>query len=139
MRASKPPCDTTIAKRIDELRIAGGHSVRGLSLDAGLGPDTVRMILNGKSKSPSADAASKIAKTLGTTVAYLTGETDDPRPGATMAATSPPPPSTPHSVGNVLEFSALPDGDVILTFSRKLPLTTAISILQLVHEKARPE
>lgn len=69
--------DQTI-ERIAQLIEARGTNPSALSLELGMGRQYVRDILAGKSKSPSLEGVTRIAKALGCSVAYLAGEIDDP-------------------------------------------------------------
>lgn len=51
-------------------------SARKVSLDSGFGPDLVRDVMRGRATSPRAEALTRIAQILRTSVGYLTGETD---------------------------------------------------------------
>jgi transcriptional regulator with XRE-family HTH domain len=53
-------------------------SARSASLRAGLGPDAIRSILNGSSKSPRADTLSALAGALRCDVNYLLGNVEEP-------------------------------------------------------------
>lgn len=64
-----PP--STLASRIAERLAATGKTARGASLEAGLGPDAVRTILDGRSKSPRAENLGALAKVLGCDLARL--------------------------------------------------------------------
>lgn len=65
---------STLANKINERLKATGLSKRAASLKAGLGPDIIRDILRGQSKSPSVDTIKKLSEVLGTTAAYLMSE-----------------------------------------------------------------
>lgn len=64
-----------IASRIKAL----GRNPRAVSIEAGLSPDALRMILNGRSKAPKADTLSSVAKVLDCDLDYLLGTTSSPR------------------------------------------------------------
>lgn len=51
-----------------------GRSVRGLAIDAGLLPDTVRNILRGLSRKPNQDSLEALSRVLGIEVPILLGE-----------------------------------------------------------------
>jgi len=56
-----------------------GRNPRAVSLEAGLSPDALRMILNGRSKAPKADTLAAVAKVLDCDLDYLLGTTNNPR------------------------------------------------------------
>lgn len=63
-----------VAARLAELR----RSPRDVSLKAGLGPDAIRTILTGRSRSPRADTLAALADELQCDVGYLIGTIDTP-------------------------------------------------------------
>jgi hypothetical protein len=77
--------------RLQKLLDAREISARALSRMAGLGDTYVNDVLTGKNSSPSIPAVRTIAKSLGTCVAYLVGETDDRDRAATPPAVAPIP------------------------------------------------
>jgi len=70
-----------LKSRLKMLVAASGKSVRELSMAATGKPDAIRDILRDKVKNPRSDTISNLAKALGTTAAYLTGETKNEQPG----------------------------------------------------------
>lgn len=62
-----------LAERIQERLAATGKTARGASLEAGLGPDAIRIILDGRSVSPRLATITKLADALECDVAYLAG------------------------------------------------------------------
>jgi transcriptional regulator with XRE-family HTH domain len=77
--------------RLQQLLDEREISARALSRLAGLGDTYVNDVLTRKNSSPSVPAVRTIAKSLGTSVAYLVGETDDrDRAAAPRAAVSMP-------------------------------------------------
>ncbi len=63
-----------------------GKSARAISIEATGKPDALRDILRGKVISPRSDTLRKLAKYLGTDVAYLTGTSDAGSPQARESA-----------------------------------------------------
>lgn len=63
-----------VAARLADLR----RSPRDVSLKAGLGPDAIRTILTGRSRSPRGETLAALAKELECDVAYLLGTQDTP-------------------------------------------------------------
>lgn len=63
-----------VAQRVAELRL----TARQASLNAGLGPDAVRTILTGRSRSPRARNLAALARELQCDVGYLLGTQDEP-------------------------------------------------------------
>ena len=63
-----------VAARLAELR----RSPRDVSLKAGLGPDAIRTILKGRSRSPRGETLAALASELECDVAYLLGTQDTP-------------------------------------------------------------
>lgn len=63
-----------IAARLKELR----RSPRDVSIKAGLGPDAIRTIFSGRSRSPRGETLSALADELQCDVAYLLGQQDKP-------------------------------------------------------------
>lgn len=63
-----------IQKRLGELR----RSARDVSLGAGLGPDAIRTILSGRSKSPRGETLAALARQLECDVGYLLGTQHSP-------------------------------------------------------------
>lgn len=63
-----------IRARLDELRV----TPRKVSLAAGLGPDAIRTILSGRSRSPRAENLQALALALHCDVGYLLGTQDEP-------------------------------------------------------------
>lgn len=56
----------------DRLRaVIGSRSVRSISVKAGLSPDALRMILNGRSKAPKGETLWSLAQALGVDVNWL--------------------------------------------------------------------
>lgn len=76
-RSRQPAAQTIVAQRIDTLIRDQGRSVRGVSREAGLGDDTVRMMLRGRSRSPGGDTLLALAGVLGCSVQYLLGQDGD--------------------------------------------------------------
>lgn len=75
MRANtKTILQERVAARLAELR----RSPRDVSLKAGLGPDAIRTILTGRSRSPRADTLAALADELQCDVGYLIGSIDTP-------------------------------------------------------------
>lgn len=75
----------TLGERIQERVVAQGISQAELARRIGLSQSTVNMLINGNSRSSA--HLHKIARVLGTSVNYLTGETDDPADNAPPAPT----------------------------------------------------
>jgi SOS-response transcriptional repressor LexA len=69
---------TVLQERIRERLAATGQKARGASLAAGLGPDAIRTILDGRSLSPRAERLQAIAAALQCDVRYLLGVIDMP-------------------------------------------------------------
>lgn len=65
---------TRIRERLDEL----GITPRAASLRAGLGPDAIRTILDGRSKSPRGERLQALARALECDIRYLLGATKSP-------------------------------------------------------------
>lgn len=63
-----------LAERIRERLEATGKTARGASLEAGLGPDAIRIILDGRSVSPRMATIAALAPVLECDVAYLMGD-----------------------------------------------------------------
>lgn len=61
-----------LVDRINERLAATKQTARGASLRAGLGPDAIRNILNGRSESPKMSTIRALAQSLATTIPYLT-------------------------------------------------------------------
>lgn len=59
--------------RIKERLAATGKTARGASLEAGLSPEAVRTMLDGRSKSPRAENLAALAEVLDCDLAYLAG------------------------------------------------------------------
>lgn len=68
-----------LPQRIAERLKATKQSARAASLKAGLGPDAIRTILSGRSKSPRAENLAALAAALDCDVSYLLGARDEPR------------------------------------------------------------
>jgi transcriptional regulator with XRE-family HTH domain len=64
-----------LVERLQKLLNERQTSARALSRQAGLGDTYVNDVLSGKNASPSIPAVRTISKALGTTIAYLVGET----------------------------------------------------------------
>lgn len=69
--------NATLRSRIEGRLKALTLSPRAASLKAGLGPDAIRIILDGRSRSPRADRLQAIARALQCDVRYLLGESAD--------------------------------------------------------------
>lgn len=69
----------SIARRIKELREASGLSQAALGRQVGVERQQVAAWENERNK-PAEDTMLAVAKALATSVSYLYGETDDPRP-----------------------------------------------------------
>lgn len=63
-----------VLARLAELR----RSPRDVSLRAGLGPDAIRTIISGRSRSPRADTLAALADELQCDVSYLLGQSEKP-------------------------------------------------------------
>lgn len=63
-----------LAERIQERLQATGKTARGASLEAGLGADAIRIILDGRSASPRMKTISALAEVLDCSVAHLMGD-----------------------------------------------------------------
>ncbi|MDB5433534.1 MAG: hypothetical protein JWP35_4650 [Caulobacter sp.] len=72
------PSYTLMQHRIAERLNALHRSARDVSLSAGLGPDAIRTIMNGRSRAPRSDTLMKLANELQCEVAYLIGEINQP-------------------------------------------------------------
>jgi transcriptional regulator with XRE-family HTH domain len=70
--------ERVLPERIKARLAATGQTARAASLKAGLSADAIRMILNGKSKSPRTDTLSAIAVALDCDIFYLIGARDEP-------------------------------------------------------------
>lgn len=68
-----------VKQRLEEMRL----TARKASLQAGLGPDAIRLILSGRSKSPRGDTLLNLAQVLQCEVGYLLGEQETPFSSAT--------------------------------------------------------
>ncbi|RYF11169.1 MAG: XRE family transcriptional regulator [Oxalobacteraceae bacterium] len=77
----------TLGRRIEELRIAAGLSQAELARRVGVRQSTMNSLINGDSR--SSRSIVQIARELGTTAAYLIGDTDDPRSDAPPARLRP--------------------------------------------------
>lgn len=84
---TKPTTQTVLQQRIRERLEDLRRSARDVSLSAGLGPDAVRTILSGRSKSPRAENLAALARELQCEVSYLLGETRHPSSIQTMRHT----------------------------------------------------
>lgn len=72
-----------VSARLAELRL----SARAASLRAGLGPDAIRIILSGRSKSPRSDTLVALAGALQCEVGYLMGTQEKPFASVEFVAT----------------------------------------------------
>lgn len=61
-----------------------GLNAFSLAREIGVGRTVISEMLEGRSKHPRLDTLQKMAQGLGTSVAYLIGETDDPEPAAPL-------------------------------------------------------
>lgn len=68
----------TLPTRIQERLKATGQTARGASLKAGLGPDAIRTILAGRSKSPRAENLAALARALDCDLSFLLGVSSEP-------------------------------------------------------------
>lgn len=66
--------DSILAENLAFLMVATGQSARGLSIAAGLDPDTVRNILRGKSKQPRHEVIARLSEALGVEPERLVSE-----------------------------------------------------------------
>lgn len=73
---------STVGERIVELRNRRGWSSNYLATLSGVSSGYLSDIEKGKRKNPSGEIIARIAKELDTTVDYLLGRTDDPKPMA---------------------------------------------------------
>ena len=83
---------TVTGERIKRLREAAGMSQGELAEKSGVDPSYISLLETGKRPNPGVETLRRIAPVLGTTLAYLAGETDDPSPTHrvdTVAAWSP--------------------------------------------------
>jgi transcriptional regulator with XRE-family HTH domain len=69
-----------LAKRIVQARERLGWSQRVLSTEAAVGQNNLSALEAGKKPSVRADTLVRLAETLGCSLDYLAGRTDDPRP-----------------------------------------------------------
>ncbi len=69
-----------VGKRVKRLREKAGWSQGVLGEKSGVDPSYISLLENGKRSNPGVDAVQRLASALGTTVAYLVGEINDPRP-----------------------------------------------------------
>lgn len=72
----------TAGKRVKELRERLNLSQGLLGERAGVDPSYISLLENGKRDNPGVESLQRLARALGTSVAYLIGETDDPSPPA---------------------------------------------------------
>lgn len=91
-RASDPELDIRllIARIHGRLHAADANATQ-VAIKARLGKTAVHDILSGKNKNPSVPVIRRIALALGTTLSYLTGETDNPEAGLNAAGVAPIP------------------------------------------------
>src|SRR5437867_13420591 len=80
-----------LVDRLQKLLDAREISARALSRLAGLGDTYVNDVLTGKNASPSIPAVQAIARSLGTSIGYLVGETDHHDRVATARTVAPIP------------------------------------------------
>lgn len=77
-RQRAPIDETLLQRRIRERLELLRRSPRDVSLKAGLGPDAIRTILSGRSRSPRGETLQALAEELQCEVGYLLGEVDKP-------------------------------------------------------------
>lgn len=79
-RAIVAPADsaTVLQKRTYERLVDVNESQRSISKRAGLGPDFIRCIMDGRSKDPGAAKLFKLAAALKCSPQYLLGLSDEP-------------------------------------------------------------
>ena len=83
---------TLTGERIKKLREAAGISQGELGEKSGVDPSYISLLETGRRPNPGVETLRRIAPVLGTSIAYLAGETDDPSPprrADTVAAWSP--------------------------------------------------
>lgn len=68
----------SLPERIQERLEATGKTARGASLEAGLSPEAIRMILDGNSQSPRMKTIYALADVLECDVAFLAGRQEEP-------------------------------------------------------------
>jgi hypothetical protein len=102
-----------------ERMAAVGTNPSRLSIRLG-GRDTVRMILNGRSKQPRVNTLAGLSRELKCDVRYLLGQTDEVTPGEL------PPPST-------MSASVSPSGRVTLDIKADVSMGVAAKILALIE------
>jgi phage repressor protein C with HTH and peptisase S24 domain len=90
-----------------------GWSPRGWSIKAGLKPDAVRQILNGRSLSPRVSTLQKLAHEAGRTVDWLQGKGDDEELAASFDAPSVSPRGPANSIALIGHIGA---GDQVYHF-----------------------
>jgi hypothetical protein len=81
-----PENASILQKRIAERLNTLGTNPRAASVAAGLGPDAVRTILDGRSRQPRADRLAAIASVLACDVRYLLGTVSEPWSTESQAA-----------------------------------------------------
>ncbi len=81
------PARSLLSQRVEQLRKSKKLSQAGLSKLAVLGNTAVHEIEKDKNKNPSRNVLESIARVLGTDVAYLIGETDNPERRAASPTT----------------------------------------------------
>lgn len=67
-------------KRVKALREEKRWSQGFLGERAGVDSSYISLLETGKRENPGVDTLNRLAQALGTSIAYLVGETDDPRP-----------------------------------------------------------
>jgi transcriptional regulator with XRE-family HTH domain len=78
-----------LQRRLRERLMALRRTPRSVSIDAGLSPDALRMILSGRSQNPRSDTLAALAEVLDCDVRYLMGATDvAPAPRSASLATT---------------------------------------------------
>lgn len=118
--------------RIDRLRIAIGISQAELARRVGIRQSTMNSLIKGDSRSSRSIVA--IARELGTTPAYLTGETDD------AAASTPSPSAKPrHQLVTLQMQVVLPSEDALAQMFEGLllPLERAMPVDELARTLAK--
>lgn len=91
-----------IPERLAERRIAAGISQSELARRVGIGQSSASRLEAGGTRNPR--QINQIARILGTTPEYLTGETDDPLPTAEIKLVAPAVPANPDMV-EIAEFN----------------------------------
>jgi hypothetical protein len=137
-----------LAKRVQARLQALNKTARGASLEAGLGPDAIRLILSGRSKSPQAKNLAAIAAVLEASTQWLLfgdasvtepGPLGDPDSAVSSPSSRPTGPtkgaalSTVRSYTMPLKVTGGEDGRVTLDIKANVSMGVAAQILALIE------